>query len=145
MNHLTLLKAAVAANGKPAVGSNVGVPIRAGHPEHVPGEGLYAGCERASCVVWNSAGTGAVALGYVRLWIKIAGIWFPLGEGPDADKGKLNAAGGFALATTDVDQLRHQEYVYGFQDADRMYAEIFGIGGAAAPAFEVALHVKDAR
>lgn len=142
MNKLTLLTARTTANGKPT--GNAGVPIWFGHPEHLVTEGLYRGCNEASCVVSNSAGTGAVALGYVRIWCRYLGtLWCPLGVGTDADKGKLNQAGGFALGAVDTDQLRHEEIIVGFRNADRIYAEIFGLGGAGSPAFDVALVARE--
>ena len=91
--------------------------------------------------IYNTAGTGAVSISYVRLWEyhTASQKMYPLGIGADADKGKLN--NGAALGVTGTDVLRHRETVPIAISGDGIQAEIGTTAGTGTETFNVYLDV----
>ena len=117
-----------AGNGSPSLETD-GVPIRRGGAGLTMDQGLSDDANEASILVEADVTASTVgSVAYVRYWAWFpkaygADKWFPLGSGADADKGKLNADGGYSLGETGTNKIRHTEIVRGFQHATRLYAE----------------------
>ena len=92
-------------------------------------------------LIHNDAGTGAVSITYVRVWLYNAttGKAYPYGVGADADKGKINA--GAALGVTDTDKLRHFELLPDLGFADGIQVELGVTAGTGTETFSVYLLV----
>lgn len=108
--------------------------------------------DQAAIAVYNTAGSGAVSVPYVRLWGRfdyLVGVvaadeeWFPTGTGTDADKGKINKAA--AMGETSTDLVRHAEMLNGALLFDRVGVEVGAVAGTG-PAVNVDLIIlKGAR
>jgi hypothetical protein len=127
--YVTLLQGVTAANSVPTAATD-GVPLwRGTGAGQGAGEGLRRPVDAASIVIYNTAGTGALSIAFAKLWVYEDGIWYPLGTGAAADKGKLNyhdvaGTATYTIASHTNDYLRHIERVAGFSEATRMHLQL---------------------
>jgi hypothetical protein len=119
-NRLTLLSAATAVNGEPALvtdGDDLG---KMRNPNNV------------LVLVNSSAGSGVMTV-TIRMWAyhAITGAWYALGTGADSTlTGIIND--GNAIGENGVaDNISHAEIISGLRGFSRIYAEITAIGGTA--------------
>lgn len=90
-------------------------------------DGLTRDIDECQLIFYNTAGTGAMAVSYLRLWAGIllddgaTILWVPAGTGVDADKGKLN--NGLSVGTVAANQMYHTERIRGFRDWNRVALE----------------------
>lgn len=114
---------AVAGDGKALWRGAINLPL---------GEGLRRDVDEAEIIIL-AEGNGVMQIGYVRIWVydEILAAWFPIGTGTDADKGKLNADGGFVMGEIAAlpDTVRHCERIRGFRLFERMAVEHTQAGG----------------
>lgn len=83
--------------------------------------------------LYNTAGSGAITLAFLRLWgwCAATGLWGPIGTGTDADKGKINAAGGYAFGEVASDKIVHYERILDPGLFDYITAELGTVAGQA--------------
>lgn len=141
MSYLVLVSGTTAANGVPSAATD-GVPVRKYAAGQDIGQGFTDNVKDGLVTMRSTAGSGTLTLSYVRIWGYLSAIstWFPLGNGTDANKGKLNDAASFTEVGTDL--LLHEEPIHDFGHFDRLYAEVGSFGGTST-AVEVAIHSRD--
>lgn len=122
------------ANQKGLPTSGVGVAI-----PRIPGR--YKPPRDSALVLRNTAGTGAVVLGYLRLrvWSAAIGLWMPLGPGSENDKGKINRANGYGFGVSATNRILHTEFLAFPGHFDAIHAELGATGATGTPAFTLDL------
>lgn len=132
-----LVDALTGASVAAPTASTDGVSWETGAASRNPGM-LARESERCMIAIYNTAGSGVLAITYVRLWgyIKDLDKWFPIGTGTDADKGKVNDA--VALGEVAADTLRHIEVLSDLSVFDKLHAEVSGAAGTT-PSYNIDL------
>jgi len=129
MSKVTVVSLTTTGNSAPTVIAD-GVQIRRGGAVANEGFSLNVDeCEVLVEAVVSAATAGTIT--YIRMWgwfpdaTHATNKWFPLGGGPAADKGKLNAdaSTAYLFAETASDLIRHAERLRGIRECTRVFAE----------------------
>lgn len=116
-----ILEGATATNSPPS-GASAGLAI--------PSAQIWPLPTSVVVDVYSTAGSATMTV-TIKLWgySITSARWVPLGTGADTGKGIINA--GAAIGENASDVIQHSEVITNLFNFDRIYAEVFAIGGTS--------------